>query len=481
MLRMHIIALSLGATVAIAGGAVLIWQGLLPGLPGSKPASLIAHAPAPPAHPAPLAQIPPAPKPNARAVAPQPTVPQFDTVRVEPSGDTVVAGHSEPHAQVSLLAGQKILGNAEADDGGDFVILPQPLAPGNYILVLRSTSGHAASVFSQQSITVSVPEKGQKGVVVALLQPGKPSKLLTDPTAQGAEPQKPHASEKVAAGAQGAGSLQSSGKRMPQTASNETTQKPAFVTTSSDAKAATLAMGEPAAKAVQNAENASASPKPTVAVKTAEVDRGGFYAAGIAPPGTHLRIYLNGSAIADVVADAQGQWSLTVGKGVIAGHYVVRADAVTNKGKVVARAEVPFDVPVAVAQAEQPKPEVKPQAKSDAKSEPKPDVKADIEAKTAANAKADATEAQGDQPKTAADLAAHPEQESNGSSQDASHAVVPSIDTATVTRGDSLWRISRKELGEGIRYTLIYQANASQIRDPNLIYPGQVFVVPHVN
>lgn len=59
--------------------------------------------------------------------------------------------------------------------------------------------------------------------------------------------------------------------------------------------------------------------------------------------------------------------------------------------------------------------------------------------------------------------------------------MVPKIDTATVTRGDSLWRISQKELGEGIRYTLIYQANASQIRDPNLIYPGQVFVMPHTN
>jgi nucleoid-associated protein YgaU len=55
---------------------------------------------------------------------------------------------------------------------------------------------------------------------------------------------------------------------------------------------------------------------------------------------------------------------------------------------------------------------------------------------------------------------------------------VPSLGTATVIHGDSLWRISRKILGHGMRYTLIYEANASQIRDPNLIYPGQVFVVP---
>lgn len=60
------------------------------------------------------------------------------------------------------------------------------------------------------------------------------------------------------------------------------------------------------------------------------------------------------------------------------------------------------------------------------------------------------------------------------------NAVVASIETRTVVRGDSLWRISRKVFGHGIRYTLIYEANADQIRDPSLIYPGQVFVLPHM-
>ncbi|MDA8252658.1 MAG: LysM peptidoglycan-binding domain-containing protein [Rhodospirillales bacterium] len=42
----------------------------------------------------------------------------------------------------------------------------------------------------------------------------------------------------------------------------------------------------------------------------------------------------------------------------------------------------------------------------------------------------------------------------------------------------SLWRIARHVYGQGTRYTLIYQANRDQIRDPNRIYPGQVFAVP---
>ena len=44
--------------------------------------------------------------------------------------------------------------------------------------------------------------------------------------------------------------------------------------------------------------------------------------------------------------------------------------------------------------------------------------------------------------------------------------------------GDSLWRISRRSYGRGIRYTTIYEANRNQIRDPNRIYIGQIFRIP---
>lgn len=47
-----------------------------------------------------------------------------------------------------------------------------------------------------------------------------------------------------------------------------------------------------------------------------------------------------------------------------------------------------------------------------------------------------------------------------------------------VEPGQSLWRIARRVYGEGIRYTEILAANRAQIADPNLIYPGQVFMIP---
>ena len=47
-----------------------------------------------------------------------------------------------------------------------------------------------------------------------------------------------------------------------------------------------------------------------------------------------------------------------------------------------------------------------------------------------------------------------------------------------VQPGNSLWRIASRVYGKGIRYTIIYRANQAQIRNPDLIYPGQVFALP---
>jgi nucleoid-associated protein YgaU len=48
----------------------------------------------------------------------------------------------------------------------------------------------------------------------------------------------------------------------------------------------------------------------------------------------------------------------------------------------------------------------------------------------------------------------------------------------TVVRGNSLWRIARRTYGDGMLYTVIFEANQSQIKNPDLIYPGQVFKMP---
>lgn len=50
--------------------------------------------------------------------------------------------------------------------------------------------------------------------------------------------------------------------------------------------------------------------------------------------------------------------------------------------------------------------------------------------------------------------------------------------TITVQPGHTLWAIAKGELGEGVLYVQVFEANRDKIRDPNLIYPGQVFTIP---
>jgi len=52
--------------------------------------------------------------------------------------------------------------------------------------------------------------------------------------------------------------------------------------------------------------------------------------------------------------------------------------------------------------------------------------------------------------------------------------------TYTVKSGDCLWAIAKKFYGDGSKYTKIYNANKDKIKNPNLIYVGQVFIIPSV-
>ena len=49
---------------------------------------------------------------------------------------------------------------------------------------------------------------------------------------------------------------------------------------------------------------------------------------------------------------------------------------------------------------------------------------------------------------------------------------------AIIRHGDNLWTIAKRVYGNGIKYTTIFEANDDQIRNPNRIYPGQVFDLP---
>jgi nucleoid-associated protein YgaU len=77
---------------------------------------------------------------------------------------------------------------------------------------------------------------------------------------------------------------------------------------------------------------------------------------------------------------------------------------------------------------------------------------------------------------TVSDLNALPVKLGNPAAEPAAAAAAPI--TITVQPGFTLWAIARDTYGDGVLYVQVFEANRDKIKDPDLIYPGQVFTVP---
>jgi hypothetical protein len=82
--------------------------------------------------------------------------PSFDVVRVEPTGDALVAGHFATNAEVELRVDGRRVAQATANSSGDFFIVPPPLEAGAHRLELAAKSEMATPVVSNV-VTVDVP------------------------------------------------------------------------------------------------------------------------------------------------------------------------------------------------------------------------------------------------------------------------------------------------------------------------------------
>ncbi|MFY0680299.1 MAG: LysM peptidoglycan-binding domain-containing protein [Thalassovita sp.] len=157
-------------------------------------------------------------------------------------------------------------------------------------------------------------------------------------------------------------------------------------------------------------------------------DAGAVELNGRGHAGSFVRAYLNNALIQEAEISEQGQWGMILNE-VDAGLYTLRLDQVDGDGKVTSRVETPFkreavEKLVQVQEATQPT-------------------------------------AEGDAP------AAAPAE------------TVPPVRAVTVQPGNTLWAIARDHYGEGVLYVRVFEANRGLIRDPDLIYPGQIFTVPN--
>ncbi|MEE8499042.1 MAG: hypothetical protein V3S27_00610, partial [Kiloniellales bacterium] len=104
------------------------------------------------------AEAPQSEPPDAPAAVTEPVPPSFDVVRVERSGEAVIAGRAAPGSVVTVMSGARALGQVTADRNGQWaLVLSTPLEPGSHELSLESRSAEGAVLLSDNVVVVSVP------------------------------------------------------------------------------------------------------------------------------------------------------------------------------------------------------------------------------------------------------------------------------------------------------------------------------------
>ena len=136
----------------------------------------------------------------------------------------------------------------------------------------------------------------------------------------------------------------------------------------------------------------------------------------------HIRIYVDNKPVKTRSIEADGTWSMDLQE-IDAGVYILRIDQLDSDGVVTSRTETPF---------------------------------------------------QKETNQVAKQMAAL----ANNEVADSTPQIGIGLSTVIIQPGYTLWAVARKTYGFGMQYVRIYHANKDQIRDPDLIYPGQIFKLP---
>ncbi|WP_323784711.1 LysM peptidoglycan-binding domain-containing protein [Thalassovita sp.] len=395
-----------------------------------------------------------------------PTPPSFDVVRVESDGTALVAGIALDGDQVEVLVDRVAIAKVEPGSDGKFVAfltLPPSDKPRMMTLLMRAGDAQIPSedqviIAPVKAVVSDSPADETNTVVAADTAQAEETGITAEAGKETVEPQ--------VAASEPAGA-QSSAPESVQNETVETGQKVGETETGiaassmqpdtaepgrSESQDTKLAMADPAPAEVQSAPTPTSAPSAAPAVLIAGKD--GVSVVQPAQPGTNLtdlvldaisysdtgavdltgrgaasmgvRAYLNNTAQASAEIGSDSAWKIRLSD-VAPGVYTLRIDQVDASGKVTSRVETPF--------------------------------KREAEEKIAA-ASANAAR-----------------QQANTADPEAARTAPP-IRVITVQPGHTLWAIAKDNYGEGTLYVRLFEANRNLIRDPDLIYPGQVFDIP---
>jgi nucleoid-associated protein YgaU len=358
----------------------------------------------------------PADAATAPETAPEPAIdpsrPSFDTVRLAPDGEAVVAGRAMAGSMVDILMDGIVVGTVMTGADGAFAaFLSLPAAETPRVLTL-ATQANGTQVTSDQQVIIAPVQRAEAAISAAM----------------------PAASQPGAA--QPAGS--------------------AAVTEAS--APAVLLSDSTGVRVLQPATAADPTRTGGVVLDVISyTSLGDVLLQGRATAAADILIYLDNAAVTSAPVDAEGIWSVGL-PGVSPGIYTLRLDEVDKTGKVLSRIETPFkredrDEVAAIAAASAP-----------SAAAPAGIVPADAAASDAAT------------PTSTEEVAPAPEEAP--ASAPAPAPATATVRVVTVQPGNTLWAIARESYGEGPLFVRVFEANRDRIRNPDLIYPGQIFEIP---
>jgi nucleoid-associated protein YgaU len=426
------------------------------------PAPEVAHEEEAPQDPAPApkdavteaeAEEPTAEDPEAQpeevAVEAAPTTPPaLDQIFVSPDGSALLSGEAEPGSEVDVVLNGEVVHQFSVDETGQFAeFVAVPFSDDPRGLVLQSTDGDE-TVRSDDYLIAALPEPAPEESAPAVEETPSEPEVAEDPkpeaedtTVASVDPEQPsktadagteageadtdtadevtEAGDTVTETADAGTETQNTGANTEEAvAEAESAPEEATETPAENQQVAILRSGEDGVELVQSPSEESAAPQQVELDTIGYSDTGDVQLTGRLNEGSAVRIYLNNRLVADVTPQEDGNWRGDL-EGIDPGVYTLRVDEVHSDGTVLSRVETPFKrEPVEVLQA--------------------------AEAQT---------------------------------SEQPQETPAP-IRSVTVQAGDTLWAISRERFGDGVLYVRLFDANRELIRDPDLIFPGQVFTIP---
>ena len=413
------------------------------------------------------------------------SAPKFDVVRIEDDGSALIAGQAQGRGHVILSVDGVELPEARADltGNGQFVIfafLPATADQQSLKLHLYAQDG-SGPVVSVQTIFVAPAPVEEAVAASESVAPESEAPAETETTDETNDATETDIEVETAP---------------TQTASTEAPE---------DAAPATVILAdEDGVRVLQDGTPSAANPAVTIDTISYS-SNGDVILGGRGQAGNFVRIYLDNQSIATSKISANGYWSLELSD-IEPGIYTLRVDELNATGDVVSRAETPFKREAAEELAELMAPETEPEepsvevpsqnvaeaqsAQADAPSSDAPETAAETVADTGSDTAPDTSVTQVEVTVQAEVAELNPQDEQSSDGETVAIEAQPA-DTASVLRspsqkfrvrtvqpGSTLWAIAKESYGAGIEYFKVFEANKERIRDPDLIYPGQVFEIP---